>query len=67
VPTGDLKLIAGRANRPLAEKIARYVGVDLVDVYITEFADGEIFVKMRIFGEQMFLSSNLLRILGTKI
>jgi len=57
VPTGDLKLIAGRANRPLAEKIARYIGVDLVDVYITEFADGEIFVKIRedIRGTDVFV------------
>ena len=44
------KLIAGNANLPLAEAIARRMGVhrgmnvDLVDARIERFNDGEIFV-----------------------
>jgi ribose-phosphate pyrophosphokinase len=40
-----MRVFAGRANRELAEKIAEYLGTDLGDCEITEFADGEIFVK----------------------
>ena len=42
-----IKIIGGRSNSELANKIAFYIGVDLVDVLITEFADNEIFVKIR--------------------
>ena len=36
-----LKIFAGRASRPLAEKIAAEYGCDLGDLVVTEFADGE--------------------------
>lgn len=39
-------LLAGTANRPLAEEIAEYVGVPLGNVSIDRFADGEIFVRI---------------------
>ena len=40
------KLLSGTANRPLAEEIARHVGIDLCKVTLTRFADGEIFVRV---------------------
>lgn len=57
MPTSNIKLISGRANMGLARKIANYVGVELVDVLITEFADSEIFVKINedIRGKDVFV------------
>jgi ribose-phosphate pyrophosphokinase len=40
------KLLSGTANRPLAEEIAKHVGIDLCKVTLTRFADGEIFVRV---------------------
>lgn len=37
-----LKLFAGNANRPLAEEIARHIGIPLGDAEVTRFANGEI-------------------------
>ncbi len=42
----ELKIIAGTANRPLAEKIAAKLNVGLTDVIICRFADNEIFVQI---------------------
>lgn len=44
--TRDMKLLSGSANRPLAEEMAEYLGVELCDVETRKFADGEIFVKI---------------------
>jgi len=57
------KLIAGNANRPLAEAIARrtsiYRGrpVDLINTRVERFNDGEIFVEVfeNVRGEDMFI------------
>ncbi len=51
------KLIAGNANRGLAEEIARNLGVDLARVTATKFADGEIFVRIdeNIRGADVFI------------
>ncbi|TDK41297.1 ribose-phosphate pyrophosphokinase [Antarcticimicrobium luteum] len=57
------KLIAGNANLPLAEAIARRmsmhrgVNLDLVDARVERFNDGEIFVEVyeNVRGEDMFL------------
>jgi ribose-phosphate pyrophosphokinase len=40
-----MKVFAGRANRPLAEKIAEYLGTHLGDIEIRQFSDGELFVQ----------------------
>jgi ribose-phosphate pyrophosphokinase len=40
-----MKIFAGRANRPLAEKIAEGLGTELGDVEIRQFSDGELFVQ----------------------
>lgn len=57
------KLIAGNANRPLAEAIARRMSlhrgmnVGLVDARVERFNDGEIFVEVfeNVRGEDMFI------------
>ncbi|OHD57322.1 MAG: phosphoribosylpyrophosphate synthetase [Spirochaetes bacterium GWF1_51_8] len=47
MPVSNLKLLTGRANPVLAQGIADYIGVPIVDTFITDFADNEIFVKIR--------------------
>jgi ribose-phosphate pyrophosphokinase len=44
--SGKMLLMAGTANRPLAEEIARELRQPLCRVTIRRFADGEIFVKI---------------------
>lgn len=41
-----LKLISGNANRELALKIAEYLGMELADAEVTQFADGETCVRI---------------------
>ncbi|MDB4948051.1 MAG: prs [Gemmatimonadetes bacterium] len=43
---GSLMLLAGSANRPLAEEIAHDLDIPLGAVTIRRFADGEIFVRI---------------------
>ncbi len=52
-----LKLFTGNANRPLAQKIAKYVGVPLSQADVTRFSDGEIFVQINenIRGMDVFI------------
>ena len=40
-----MRIFSGNANRPLAERIAKYVGQPLGEVMIGRFPDGEVFVK----------------------
>ncbi len=42
----ELKLFSGSANRPLAERIAGYIGLELGKLEIGRFADGEINIKV---------------------
>jgi ribose-phosphate pyrophosphokinase len=44
--TAPILLASGTANRPLAEEIASKLGVQLADVTVRRFADGEIFVRI---------------------
>ena len=39
------KLFSGTANRPLAEEIARHIGVTVGEAKIQRFADGEIYFQ----------------------
>jgi ribose-phosphate pyrophosphokinase len=57
VPAHGFKLLAGTGNRPLAEEIARQLGVDLCKLTIARFADGEIFVRIdeNIRGNDVFI------------
>ncbi len=52
-----MRIFTGNANRPLAERIAGYLGQPLGDVSITRFPDGEIFVKIidNIRGRDVFI------------
>lgn len=42
-----LKIFAGTGNRPMAEKIASYLGTELGDLTIARFSDGECYVKFQ--------------------
>ena len=57
VPSRGFKLLSGTANRPLAEEIARHLGVELCKTNISRFADGEIFVRIdeNIRGHDVFI------------
>jgi ribose-phosphate pyrophosphokinase len=57
VPAHGFKLLAGTANRPLAEEIAKQLGVDLCKLTCTRFADGEIFVRIdeNVRGNDVFI------------
>ncbi len=53
----QLKLFSGRANRPLAEKIAHDLGEPLGKLEIQNFSDGEIWVKFidNVRGADVFI------------
>jgi len=53
----EMKIFTGNANPELAAKMADYLGMDLGDVFIERFPDGEIFVKVRdnIRGKDVFV------------
>ena len=53
----EMMLLSGTANRPLAEAIARRLGVGLCDVTIRSFSDGEIFVRIdeNVRGRDVFI------------
>ncbi len=52
-----LKIFSGRANQPLAERIAKEAGVQLGEVEIKNFSDGEVWVKYadNIRGDDVFI------------
>ncbi len=52
-----LKLFTGNSNKPLAQKIAQYVGVPLSQADVTRFSDGEISVQINenIRGMDVFI------------
>jgi ribose-phosphate pyrophosphokinase len=52
-----LKIISGNSNRPLAEKVAHQLGLDLCNVTLDRFADGEIRCKINenIRGVDVFI------------
>lgn len=53
----NLRLFAGRANRPLAEKISEYLGIELGNVRIEPFPDGELMIKLEedVRGKDVFI------------
>ena len=56
-PYGDLMLLSGSANPELSERIAREMGMQLAEMEITRFADGEFDVKIAesVRGHDVFL------------
>src|SRR5690348_17769188 len=57
VPRRGFKLLAGTANRALADEISRCLGVELARVTLSRFADGEIFVRIdeNVRGADVFI------------
>jgi ribose-phosphate pyrophosphokinase len=57
VPVHAAKVLSGSANKPLAEEIARCLGIELCKVTLSRFADGEIFVRIdeNIRGSDIFI------------
>src|ERR1051325_11288602 len=53
----NLMVLSGRSNRPLAEKVAARLGVQLGEVTVRTFSDGEIFVRMdeNVRGRDLFI------------
>lgn len=53
----ELKIITGNANKPLAQKIAKYIGIELAECQLTRFSDGEIFAQINenIRGTDIFI------------
>jgi ribose-phosphate pyrophosphokinase len=45
-PNGDLKIICGSANQPLAEAICDHLGSKLVPALVSKFSDGEIRIEI---------------------
>ena len=53
----NIKLIAGTSNQPLAESIAKHLGIPLAKTNIRRFADMEVFVEIleNVRGEDTFI------------
>jgi ribose-phosphate pyrophosphokinase len=49
-PEGKLMLFSGRSNRDLAERIAEKLNIELGDVHLKTFANGEVYCR---FGESI--------------
>jgi ribose-phosphate pyrophosphokinase len=57
VPSHGFKLLSGTGNRPLAEEIAKQLGIELAKLTCNRFADGEIFVRIdeNVRGNDVFI------------
>ena len=57
VPSHGFKLLSGMGNRPLAEEIAKQLGIELAKLTCSRFADGEIFVRIdeNVRGNDVFI------------
>ena len=57
VPAHGFKLLSGMGNRPLAEEIAKQLGISLCKLTCNRFADGEIFVRIdeNVRGNDVFI------------
>lgn len=55
--TNRLRLFSGSANIPLAQEVARYLGMDLGPMIRKQFADGELYVQIQesIRGADVYL------------
>src|SRR3546814_2799362 len=52
-----MKLMSGNSNLPVAQAIANYIELPLIDESVRRFADAEIFVKIHenVRGEDIFV------------
>ncbi|MCI7238606.1 MAG: ribose-phosphate pyrophosphokinase [Anaerococcus sp.] len=57
IQRGELTLLSGNSNRDLAESVAKYLGIELLDADIEKFKDGEISVKINqsIRGKDVYI------------
>ena len=55
--TGDIKVLSGRANMPLAQEIAQRLGINLSGVDIIDFPNENIFVRLHrsVRGQDVFI------------
>lgn len=53
----EIRVVAGNANRPLAEEIARHLKVKITQAEIKRFADGECYVSLKenVRGKDVFI------------
>ncbi|MFC1849970.1 ribose-phosphate diphosphokinase [candidate division CSSED10-310 bacterium] len=53
----NLKIFAGRANEKLCSDISDYLNIELSDIEITTFSDGEVYVQVKenVRGEDVFV------------
>jgi ribose-phosphate pyrophosphokinase len=53
----EMKILSGSSNRPLAEKIAAYIGKQVHDATVSSFPDGETYVKINenVRGSDVFI------------
>ncbi len=56
-----LKLLSGTSNRDLAEEVARYLGISISDMLVTQFSDGEVRVRINesIRGADVYVFQSL--------
>ncbi|MBS7540610.1 ribose-phosphate pyrophosphokinase [Ancylobacter lacus] len=54
---GSIKIVAGNANRPLAEAVGAYLSTSLTQAVVRRFADMEIFVEIQenVRGKDVFI------------
>ncbi|MCX8107592.1 MAG: ribose-phosphate pyrophosphokinase-like domain-containing protein, partial [Verrucomicrobiae bacterium] len=52
-----MKIFSGNSNRPLAEAICKSIGIELGRCTVSQFPDGETFVKIEenVRGEDVFV------------
>ena len=57
----DILLFSGSSNRPLAQKVAKLLGVSLGNVELTRFIDNEcrVYVKEAVEGKRVFILQSL--------
>jgi len=65
----DLTLVSGRANIPLAEAVAQHLQVGLGNIYISEFSNQNIFVKLNesVRENDVFILQSFSRPVNTSI
>jgi ribose-phosphate pyrophosphokinase len=56
MPDG-IQLLTGNANRELAEKVSKFIGIPLTDTTVTTFSDGELMVQINenVRGSDIFV------------
>ncbi len=57
VPIHGYRVLTGTANRPLADEIAKSLGVEITKATVSRFADGEVFIRLdeNVRGADVFI------------